>query len=72
LLNTNHGIDCDQKAVVNSSLYRELLFNIEHAIHHMAILKIGTKIVLPEWDLPQQFGVAPSTIRHQKTLLVPA
>lgn len=49
---------------IDSSLYRELAFNIEHAIHHMAIIKIAAKILNPEIDIPAHFGVAPSTLRH--------
>lgn len=53
---------------INSSLYRELAFNIEHAIHHMAIIKIAAKILNPEIQIPSHFGVAPSTIRYYSQL----
>ena len=49
-----------------TTLERELVYNIEHAIHHMAIIKIGLKEIAPEILLPEGFGVAPSTIRHRK------
>ncbi len=51
---------------IDSSLYRELAFNIEHAIHHMAIIKIAAKILNPEIEIPAHFGVAPSTLRHYR------
>lgn len=50
-----------------SSFKRELAYNIEHAIHHMAIIKIAVENSFSVIVLPQTFGVAPSTIRHQKT-----
>ena len=49
-----------------SNLDRELVYNIEHAIHHMALIKIGIKEVAPQLQLPEGFGVANSTIRHKK------
>jgi hypothetical protein len=49
-----------------TSLDRELLYNLEHAIHHMAILKIGIKSIHPDFMFPENFGVASSTVRHQQ------
>ena len=48
---------------VQSGYLRELLYAIEHAIHHMAIIKIGLRSfgIAAEKD----FGVAPSTIQHR-------
>ena len=51
---------------VESTLDRELIYNIEHAIHHMAMIKIGLKVIAPEIHLPANFGVAPSTIRYRQ------
>lgn len=50
---------------VPSSLSRELIYCVEHAIHHMAIIKIGIMIHDPQFPLPDGFGVAPSTIRYR-------
>ena len=52
---------------INSSVERELAYNIEHAIHHMAIIKIAVNTVFPRVQLPQNFGVAYSTVRYQKS-----
>lgn len=51
--------------VVHSTIGRELIYNIEHTIHHLAIVKIALKTVVPGIQLPEHFGVAPSTIRHR-------
>lgn len=48
-----------------SSFNRELAYNIEHAIHHMALLKIAVNQSLTYIELPDNFGVATSTIRYQ-------
>lgn len=49
-----------------SSFYRELAYNIEHAIHHMALMKVGIRERFQYIDLPADFGVASSTIRFRK------
>ncbi len=48
-----------------SSFNRELAYNIEHAIHHMALLKVAVNQSLNYIDIPENFGVATSTIRYQ-------
>jgi hypothetical protein len=65
LLIINHDLDkSDVNYSVNSNLEREIVFNMEHCIHHMALIKIGFKAIASQIDLPSHFGVAPSTIRH--------
>lgn len=57
---------------VETNYSRELAYNIEHAIHHMAIMKIGLREIDPGLALPAHFGVASSTIRHQSAVLASA
>lgn len=52
---------------LTTSYKRELVYNIEHAVHHMAIMKIGVREIAPYIQLPKDFGIAASTIRHQQT-----
>jgi hypothetical protein len=64
-------LECDdhiqgEEAFIVSNLERELLYNIEHTIHHLAIIKIGLAAVAPTIEVPEHFGVAPSTIRHKQ------
>jgi len=50
---------------VHSTLGREIMFCVSHAIHHYAL--IGMMCALLEVQLPQDFGgfgVAPSTVKH--------
>ena len=59
----------EDKKVTNSvetSLERELVYNLEHVIHHLAIIKIGLSIIAPGMTLPEGFGVAPSTMRFKR------
>jgi uncharacterized damage-inducible protein DinB len=50
---------------MQSSFFRELSYNIEHAIHHMALLKVAVNQTLHYIQLPENFGVASSTVRYQ-------
>ena len=56
------GDDC---LSVPTNLARELMYNIEHTIHHLAIIKIGIQAIEQQIDIPEHFGVAPSTIQHR-------
>ncbi len=56
----------DRVMKLNSSFMRELSYNIEHAIHHMAIIKMAVLHDLPHLTLAPQFGVAYATIRFEK------
>jgi len=49
---------------IDSNYYRELLYNLEHCVHHMALIRIGIK-ELTNLNLPDSFGVAASTIKHK-------
>ena len=52
--------------LIASTIGRELIYNIEHTIHHLAIVKIALKATVPSISLPAHFGVAPSTIHFRQ------
>lgn len=54
-----------QPLQVSSSLSRELLYVLEHAIHHMALIRILIKDEEPDFVLEESFGVAYSTLTHR-------
>ncbi len=58
----------DEFVTVDTNFYRELTYNIEHAVHHMALIKIGVRELAPYVTLPAGFGIAASTIRHQESI----
>ena len=49
--------------VVNTSYFRELLYNLEHCIHHQALIKIGVRNL--NVTVSPNFGVARSTILYR-------
>ncbi len=61
----NYSLEGDQSTKMPSSFNRELAYNIEHAIHHMALLKVAVNQSLTYIKLPEHFGVASSTVRYQ-------
>ncbi len=50
---------------VATNYYRELVYNLEHTIHHMALIRIGIQEVT-SITLPENFGFAISTIKYHK------
>ncbi len=69
LVSSYGAADEQEPLVVDTSLERELLYNIEHAIHHLAMIKIGLKIVAPDMKLLNSFGVANATLAFQQKTL---
>jgi len=50
---------------IDTTSTRELVYNIEHAVHHMAIMKIGVREIASYIKLDPDFGIAASTIRYK-------
>ncbi len=55
----------DVRPQVQSSVGRELMYAYDHALHHLAIIKIGMQLNTPKVELDANLGVAPSTIKHR-------
>ena len=53
---------------IETNYYREVAYNLEHTIHHMALIKIGI-LQSTSISLPPEFGVAAATIQYQKSVL---
>lgn len=56
----------DASSLAQSTLGREAMYVVIHGVHHFAL--IGVICNLRGIPMPQGFGIAPSTVEHQKKL----
>jgi hypothetical protein len=54
----------ETRPVVPTSVGRELMYAYDHAVHHLAIIKMGLKSTSPNIEIDRNLGVAPSTVKH--------
>lgn len=57
--------DAGSNQLMMTNYFRELLYNLEHMVHHMALIRIGIESSTA-LKLPADFGVAASTLRYRK------
>jgi hypothetical protein len=50
----------------DTNYYREIVYNLEHTIHHMALIRVGLG-ELTKMELPENYGVASATVKHKKS-----
>ena len=67
-LEVGYDLAKEEFVTVETNSMRELVYNIEHTVHHMAIMKIGIREVASYVTLPADFGVAASTVRHKEVV----
>ncbi len=65
-LEVGYDLQKESFITIDTTATRELVYNIEHAVHHMAIMKIGIKEIAPYIHLAPDFGIAASTIRYKE------
>lgn len=61
----NYDDQSEEEVLVRTNYFREVLYNLEHTIHHMALIRVGIQEVSSQ-TVPAEFGVAASTIKHQR------
>ncbi len=50
---------------IGSNYFREIAYNLEHTIHHMALIRIGLR-ELGDFSVNDSYGVASSTIKYRR------
>jgi hypothetical protein len=65
ILEAEDYCDSMQIVLIPSNYYRELAYNLEHTIHHMALIRVGINEV-SSVELPDEFGVAYSTVKYRQ------
>ncbi len=65
-LEVGYDLHSEDYITIDTTATRELVYNIEHAVHHMAIMKIGIREIASYITLPSDFGIAASTVRHKE------
>jgi hypothetical protein len=66
VISVKADFSASQRPVVQSTVGRELMFAYDHAVHHLAIIKIGLQHSIPGLKLDQHLGVAPSTVKYNR------
>ncbi|MDP1842134.1 MAG: hypothetical protein Q8K64_01850 [Sediminibacterium sp.] len=68
-LKTNYSISTNDMILVQTNYYRELIYNLEHTVHHMALIRVSIN-EFTNISLEPSFGVAVSTIKHKNGICV--
>jgi tRNA isopentenyl-2-thiomethyl-A-37 hydroxylase MiaE len=56
----------DNQDYIETNFMREMVYLVEHSIHHYALIRIGLQQNFPDINIPKNFGIAYSTIRHHE------
>jgi hypothetical protein len=56
----------EESMTLSTNYYREVAYNLEHTIHHMALIRIGIRDTGCGLVLPDSYGIASSTIKYRR------
>lgn len=69
LLETDYSLNNSSSIQIQTNYFRELIYNLEHTVHHMALIRVAL-LSNSSIQLPDDFGVAASTIKHKNKVCV--
>lgn len=55
----------EQPEKITTNYFREIAYNLEHTIHHMALIRVGLR-ELGDLPVDDSYGVASSTLKYRK------
>jgi len=64
-LEVNYEDSPGEAMCISTNYYRELVYNLEHTIHHMALIRVGINQV-SGIAVPESFGIASATLKFRK------
>ena len=64
ILQGSYNENTDELIEFDTNYFREIAYNLEHTIHHMALIKVGIREV-SDIEIPDGFGVASSTLKFR-------
>lgn len=64
LLQTSYDLSTETISI-STNFFREIAYNLEHTIHHMALIRVGINEV-SNIEIPNEFGVATATIKYRQ------
>lgn len=67
ILQANFCAEKDEPISIKTTYIRELAYCLEHSIHHQALIKVGLLDINCLDYVDDAFGLAPASLRHQKT-----
>lgn len=65
VLHSSYDESTDEIIVVETNYIREVVYNLEHTVHHMALIRVGINEI-SNLTLPKSYGVASSTIKYRQ------
>lgn len=67
LLATDYTKTATDTITVQTNYYRELIYNLEHTVHHMALMRVAIN-EFTNIELEASYGMAVSTLKHKGTI----
>lgn len=58
----------DSQDFIETNFMREMVYLVEHSIHHYALIRIGLQENFSTIFIPKNFGVAYSTVKHREEI----
>lgn len=66
LLHACYDDNSENRIEMPTNYYRELAYNLEHTVHHMALIRVGVSEV-GEIAIESNFGIASATIKYRQS-----